>query len=65
MEPKISTLIATEWNDVVFTCLVKYWNEQGFSSEQAMSFARKAIEKLRNNTCDETWCLLPDQEQSP
>jgi hypothetical protein len=47
----------------MFNCLVSYWTEHGIPRERAEIAARKAIERLRVNNGDETWCLLPNIDQ--
>jgi hypothetical protein len=57
--------IPREMDDVIILCLVDYWTRQGLTLEKAMAAACKALERLRRNTDDRTWCLLPNQEQLP
>jgi hypothetical protein len=56
------TRFSTEMDDTIIICLTEYWSRQGLTREQAKAAAYKALEKLRRNADDRTWCLLPDQE---
>ena len=59
---KVAPMISTESDDAVVFCLTEYWISQGLTLEQATTAAYNALERLKENTCDETWCLLAEQE---
>ena len=51
--------ISLELEEAIFDSLVRYWIQQGVPRDHAELAARKALERLRLQGDDGTWCLLP------